>query len=71
MDTFVTAWERACVPALLKLLAYDAGFAMPPPAWFDGREHVGWPGWSWSGTHPATGRRSRFSPSGRGTEGSS
>ena len=42
VDAFVTAWERADVPALLDLLAEDARFTMPPlPAWFDGREAVG------------------------------
>jgi RNA polymerase sigma-70 factor (TIGR02960 family) len=42
VDAFVTAWERADVPALLELLAADARFTMPPlPAWFDGREDVG------------------------------
>jgi ketosteroid isomerase-like protein len=42
VDAFVTAWERADVPALLDLLASDARFTMPPlPAWFDGREDVG------------------------------
>jgi RNA polymerase sigma-70 factor (TIGR02960 family) len=42
VEAFVTAWERADVPALLDLLAEDARFTMPPlPAWFDGREDVG------------------------------
>ncbi|MFC0863622.1 RNA polymerase subunit sigma-70 [Sphaerimonospora cavernae] len=42
VDAFVTAWERADVPALLDLLTEDARFTMPPlPAWFDGREDVG------------------------------
>jgi RNA polymerase sigma-70 factor (ECF subfamily) len=42
VDAFVTAWERADVPALLDLLTEDARFTMPPlPAWFDGREAVG------------------------------
>jgi hypothetical protein len=42
LDAFVTAWERADVPALPDLLAADARFTMPPlPAWFDGREDVG------------------------------
>jgi RNA polymerase sigma-70 factor (TIGR02960 family) len=42
VDAFVTAWERADVPALLELLADDARFTMPPlPAWFDGRDDVG------------------------------
>ncbi|MCP2338025.1 RNA polymerase subunit sigma-70 [Actinomadura rupiterrae] len=38
---FMSAWERADVPALLGLLAEDARFTMPPlPAWFDGRDGV-------------------------------
>jgi RNA polymerase sigma-70 factor (TIGR02960 family) len=42
VDAFLTAWERADVPALLDLLAEDARFTMPPlPAWFDGRRDVG------------------------------
>jgi RNA polymerase sigma-70 factor (TIGR02960 family) len=41
VDAFVSAWERADLPALLNLLAADAKFTMPPlPAWFDGREDV-------------------------------
>ena len=41
VDAFVTAWERADVPALVGLLAADARFTMPPlPAWFSGREDV-------------------------------
>jgi len=42
VEAFVTAWERADLPALLDLLTADARFTMPPlPAWFDGREAVG------------------------------
>jgi RNA polymerase sigma-70 factor (TIGR02960 family) len=42
VETFLTAWERADVSALLDLLAEDARFTMPPlPAWFDGRRDVG------------------------------
>jgi RNA polymerase sigma-70 factor (TIGR02960 family) len=42
VDAFVSAWERADLPALLDLLAEDVRFAMPPlPAWFSGREDVG------------------------------
>lgn len=42
VDAFVTAWERADVSALLRLLTDDARFTMPPlPAWFLGREDVG------------------------------
>jgi RNA polymerase sigma-70 factor (TIGR02960 family) len=41
VEAFVTAWERADLPALLELLADDARFTMPPlPAWFDGRDDV-------------------------------
>ncbi len=41
VDAFVTAWERADVPALLELLAEDARFTMPPlPAWFAGHADV-------------------------------
>ncbi len=41
VDAFVTAWERADVPALVDLLAAEARFTMPPlPAWFCGREDV-------------------------------
>jgi SnoaL-like domain len=37
----VNAWERADLPALVKLLANDARFTMPPlPAWFRGRDDV-------------------------------
>jgi RNA polymerase sigma-70 factor (TIGR02960 family) len=40
--SFVQAWERADVPALLELLTEDAQFAMPPlPAWFRGKNDVG------------------------------
>jgi RNA polymerase sigma-70 factor (TIGR02960 family) len=42
VETFVAAWERADVPAILELLAEDARFTMPPlPAWFLGREDIG------------------------------
>ena len=42
VDAFVSAWERADLPALVELLAEDARFTMPPlPAWFDGRQDVG------------------------------
>jgi RNA polymerase sigma-70 factor (TIGR02960 family) len=41
VNAFLTAWERADVPALLALLTEDARFTMPPlPAWFDGRDNV-------------------------------
>jgi RNA polymerase sigma-70 factor (TIGR02960 family) len=41
VDAFVSAWEHADLPALLKLLAEDARFTMPPlPAWYHGREDV-------------------------------
>lgn len=40
--SFVAAWERADVNALVRLLTEDARFTMPPlPAWFSGREDVG------------------------------
>ena len=54
VDAFVTAWERADVPALLDLMAEEARFTMPPlPAWFEGREDVAgsWP----SGCSPRRG----------------
>jgi RNA polymerase sigma-70 factor (ECF subfamily) len=42
VDKFVSAWERADVPALLGLLVEDARFSMPPlPAWFDGPDNIG------------------------------
>jgi hypothetical protein len=42
VDSFVSAWERSDVPALLDLLVADARFSMPPlPAWFHGREDIG------------------------------
>jgi RNA polymerase sigma-70 factor (ECF subfamily) len=41
VEQFVTAWERADLPALVELLSADAQFTMPPlPAWFDGRDDV-------------------------------
>jgi RNA polymerase sigma-70 factor (TIGR02960 family) len=41
VDAFVSAWERADVDAITRLLAEDARFTMPPlPAWFDGRDNV-------------------------------
>ena len=40
--TYVEAWERSDVGAILDLLTQDAAFAMPPrPTWFRGREAVG------------------------------
>jgi len=42
VEAFMTAWERADLPALLDLLAEGARFTMPPlPAWYSGREDVG------------------------------
>jgi len=39
--SFIAAWERADVPALLDMLVEDARFTMPPlPAWFQGRADI-------------------------------
>jgi RNA polymerase sigma-70 factor (ECF subfamily) len=49
VDTFVDAWERADVDALVAMLVSDAAMTMPPlPTWYDGRDAVaafleGWP----------------------------
>jgi RNA polymerase sigma-70 factor (ECF subfamily) len=41
LHEFVDAFERGDVEALVRLLAEDVRFTMPPlPAWFDGREDV-------------------------------
>ena len=41
IDDFVAAWDRADVPAIVRLLSEDVRFTMPPlPAWFDGRDDV-------------------------------
>ncbi len=41
IDSFVSAWERSDVPALVELLTEDVRFTMPPlPAWFDGIDDV-------------------------------
>lgn len=41
VDSFVSAWQRADLPALIQLLTEDVRFAMPPlPAWFEGRQNV-------------------------------
>ena len=41
VDAFVSAWERADVEGITRLLTRDARFTMPPlPAWFDGRDAV-------------------------------
>ena len=42
VSSFIAAWERADVPALLDMLVEDARFTMPPlPAWFQGRADIG------------------------------
>lgn len=39
--SFIAAWERADVPALLDMLVEDARFTMPPlPAWFQGKPDI-------------------------------
>lgn len=41
LKAFVSAWERRDIDALVRLLAEDVRFTMPPlPAWFDGRDNV-------------------------------
>jgi RNA polymerase sigma-70 factor (TIGR02960 family) len=41
LDSFVSAWERRDIEAIIQLLTKDARFTMPPlPAWFDGRDAV-------------------------------
>lgn len=41
LQRFVTAWEQRDIAAMVRLLAEDARFTMPPlPAWFDGRDFV-------------------------------
>jgi RNA polymerase sigma-70 factor (ECF subfamily) len=56
VDTYVDAWERADVEAVVSMLAEDATFAMPPlGSWFTGTEALriflaGWPmsgAWRW------------------------
>ena len=56
VGTYVDAWERNDVEAVVAMLADDATFAMPPlRTWFGGREEiaeflVGWPlsgAWRW------------------------
>lgn len=41
LGSFVSAWERRDIEAIIQLLAKDARFTMPPlPAWFHGRDAV-------------------------------
>lgn len=41
LGSFVSAWERRDIDAIIQLLAKDARFTMPPlPAWFHGRHAV-------------------------------
>jgi len=41
VDAFVTAWDRGDVDGIVRLLADDARFAMPPlPAWFHGSDAI-------------------------------
>jgi RNA polymerase sigma-70 factor (TIGR02960 family) len=41
VDAFVSAWESRDVDGVVRLLADDARFAMPPlPAWFQGPESI-------------------------------
>ena len=41
VSSFIAAWERADVPALLDMLVEDARFTMPPlPAWFQGQADI-------------------------------
>jgi RNA polymerase sigma-70 factor (ECF subfamily) len=56
VESYVDAWERGDVEAVVAMLAEDATFAMPPLAsWFSGREALrvflaGWPlsgAWRW------------------------
>jgi len=43
LDRYVQAWETADVDGLLALLKADATFSMPPiPAWYQGRDTIGW-----------------------------
>ena len=41
VDSFVDAWERADVDAVVAMLAHEATIAMPPqPTWYRGRDAV-------------------------------
>ncbi len=41
VESYVDAWQRADVPAVVEMLTEDAAFAMPPlRTWFGGREEI-------------------------------
>ena len=43
VDSWVAAWERNDVDALVSMLAEDARIVMPPhPSWYSGRDQVAW-----------------------------